>query len=470
MAQEYQSSTRQAPLQVTAVQALKAQLHGLLLRPGDEGYEIARKVWNAMIDRKPALIARCVDVADVRAAVTFARSQDLLVAVRGGGHNLPGNAVCDGGLVIDLSQMKGIQVDPVQRTARAEGGVLWGEFDHATQAFGLATTGGTVADTGIAGLTLGGGLGWLGGQYGLTCDNLRAAEVVTADGRVLTASATEHADLFWGLRGGGGNFGVVTAFEYQLHPVGPVLAGLALYPWAAAKTVLIGYRDFCRTLPDALNTVCVLLTSPTGEPAVALGVCYQGDLVAGERVLRPLRTLGSALVDQIRPMAYTDLQALVGGMILPGRQNYIKSSFLHELSDPVIDALVTHFAAVSSPLSVVVLQQLGNAANRVPAEATAFGHRDARYELLLQAIWLDQAEAERHIGWTRAGWEALQPFVTGGGYVNQMGTEAEEGTERIKAAYGPNYTRLAGLKEIYDPTNLFRLNANIRPTGSVLRI
>jgi FAD/FMN-containing dehydrogenase len=447
------------------LQHFRAGVRGALIRPGDASYDAARTVWNGMIDKRPALIVRCAGAADVISAVQCARTHRLLVSVRGGGHNIPGNAVCDGGLMIDLSGMKSVRVDPVRRTARAAGGVTWGEFDHETQAFGLATTGGTDATTGIAGLTLGGGLGWLAGKYGLACDTLLSVDLVTAEGRLLTASATENAELFWGVRGGGGNFGVVTSFEYRLHPVGPVLAGLVLYPFAQAKDMLRFYRDFSRAIPDELNTVGLLTTSPDGVPVAAMGVCYNGAIAAGEEILHPVRAFGTPLVEQIRPMPYTEIQRLVGAMVLPGRQNYIKSSFVTDISDAAIDTLVTHFMTVPSPLTVVGFQQLGNTANRARVDATAFSHREARYELLMHSIWLDPADSARNVQWTRTLAETMHPFTTGRPYVNQMGLEAEEGAERIKAAYGPHYERLVALKNTYDPTNLFRHNQNIKPTG-----
>jgi FAD/FMN-containing dehydrogenase len=403
-------------------------------------------------------------VADVIHAVHFARTHNLLVSVRGGGHNVAGNAVCEGGLMIDLAQMKSVRVDPLRRTARAEGGVTWGEFDHETQAFGLATTGGTDSTTGIAGLTLGGGLGWLAGRYGLACDNLLCVDIVTADGRFLVASATENADLFWGVRGGGGNFGVVTSFEYRLHPVGPVLAGPVLYPFERARDVLRFSRDFSSTIPDEVNTVCLLTTSPDGVPVVVIAACYNGAIEVGEKALKPLRAFGPPLADHLRPMPYTEIQSLVGSMNPPGRQNYWKSSFMKGISDEAVDTLVASCATVPSPLSQVVFQQLGNAANRVRNDDTAFNHRDARYELLMSSVWLDPGEYKVNVEWTRRLAEAMAPFTTGRAYVNQMGIEVEEGADRIKAAYGSNYERLVALKNKYDPTNLFRLNPNIKPT------
>jgi FAD/FMN-containing dehydrogenase len=453
-----------ATLTEAEVAAFQANVRGPLLRPGEAHYEEARRVWNGLIDRRPALIAQCAGVADVIQCVQFARTHGLLVSVRGGGHNVPGNAVCEGGLMIDLARMKGVRVDPTRRTVRAEGGVTWREFDHETQAFGLGTTGGAVSDTGIAGLTLGGGLGWLAGSYGLACDNLLAVDLVTADGRLLTASAEEHPDLFWAVRGGGGNFGVVTSFEYRLHPVGPVLAGRVLFPFSRAAEVLKWYRDFSATIPDALNTIGGLTTAPDGTKVVAMLVCYHGPLAAGERVLRPLRTFGPPLVDEIRPRPYREVQTLLDAASPRGRRYYVKAAFVEAISDGAIDTLVSHFAAVPSPFSLLAFQQLGNAARRVPPEATAFYHRGAMYEWFVQAAWSDPADDDGNIRWARAVAGAMLQFTTGRGYVNHLGPEAVEGLEPIRAAYGPNYDRLVALKNRYDPTNLFRLNPNIKPT------
>jgi len=451
-------------IEAAAVERFKASLRGEMLRAGDDGYDEARKVWNGMIDKRPALIARCAGVADVISAIAFARTHRLLVSVRGGGHNIPGNAVCEGGLMIDLARMRSVRVDPGRRTARAEGGVTWGEFDRETQALGLATTGGSVSDTGIGGLTLGGGLGWLAGRYGLSCDNLLSADVVTADGKLLAASATENADLFWGLRGGGGNFGVVTSFEYRLHAVGPLLAGMVIHPFPRAKEALAFYRDFAKAIPDEVNTMGGLLTSPDGDLVVVIAVCYNGSLEAGEKVLRPLREFGPPVADQIRPMAYHEVQTLFDGATVRGRRYYIKSSFMQSISDGAIDTLVARFSAVPSPLSFVFFQQLGNAANRVSAEETAFSHRGALCEWGCLSSWTDPADDGGNIRWTRELAEAMQTFSAGGAYITQMGLEDEEGAERIQAAYGPNYQRLAALKHKYDATNLFRHNQNIRPT------
>jgi FAD/FMN-containing dehydrogenase len=451
-------------LTATAIEAFRTTLRGELLCPVDAGYETARKVWNGMIDRRPALIARCAGVADVIQCVQFARAHSLLVAVRGGGHNVAGHAVCDGGLMIDLSRMKGLRVDPVHRTARAEPGLTWGEFDRETQAFGLATPGGFVSTTGIAGLTLGGGWGWLARSYGLASDNLRSVDLITADGRFLTASATEHADLFWGVRGGGGNFGIVTAFEYQLHPVGPVLGGVVIHPFARAKAVLQFHREFTRTAPDALTCYAGLGTSPAGDPVAIIRVCYNGPIAEGERVLRPIRAFGPPLADHIGPMAYPALQRLYDAGYPSGLHVYWKSNFLTELSDDAIDTMVAHGATRPSPRCGMALDELGGAVSRVAPDETAFAHRHVRYDLIITGVCTDPAEAEACIRWARECWEAMQPFSTGGVYVNYLGPEADEGAERVQAAYGPaKYARLVALKNTYDPTNFFRLNQNIKP-------
>ena len=447
------------------VEDFRSSLRGEMICPGDAGYDEARKVWNGMIDRRPGLIVRCAGVSDVINSVNFARTNDLLVAVRGGGHNVRGNAVCDGGIVIDMSQMKGIRVDPRRRTARAQAGLTWLDYDIETQAFGLASPGGTVSDTGIAGLTLGGGIGWLSGKHGLACDNLLSVDMVTADGRFLTASPTENADLFWGVRGGGGNFGVVTSFEYQLHPVGPVLAGLLVHPFEKAKEVLEIYRDLSSTFPDEINTLAGFLSLPDGTPAVGILVCYNGPLESGEKALRPLREFGSPLSDEIRPMAYTELQTLLDEAVPSGRQYYFKSSFTRDINDEIIEALVDYYSKATSPLSIVMFQQMGGATGRVGEGETAFSHRDARYDFVIAAAWEDPGESEVHIRWARDLWEAIERFTTGGSYINHLGLEAEEGSDQIKAGYGGNYERLIALKNKYDPTNLFRHNPNIKPTG-----
>jgi FAD/FMN-containing dehydrogenase len=444
------------------VQELETDFRGALLRPGDKEYDAARRVWNGMIDRRPALIARCTGVADVLGALRAARAQDLRIAVRGGGHNVAGNAVCDGGIVIDLSPMKGIRVDPAARTVRAQPGLTWGEFDRETQLFGLAVTGGHVSTTGIGGLTLGGGIGWLMRKYGLTCDNLLSADLVTADGQCLTASASQNADLFWGIRGGGGNFGIVTSFEYQLHPVGPLLAGLLIYPLGQAREVLRHYRELTSTAPDALGTIAALATLPDGTPAVVLIVAYNGRIEDGERLLHPLRTFGPPLADQVGPMSYMALQSISEHFNPPGLRNYNRSDYLQALSDDAIATMVEHFATVPTPQTHIVIEHLGGAVRRSGPDDTAVAYREAPYNMLTVGIWEDPVADAQNIRWARALWERMQPFSAGGAYINYMG---DEGEDRVRAAYSPaKYERLVGLKNRYDPTNMFRLNQNIKPT------
>lgn len=448
-----------------AGQAFRAGLRGDLLGPGDRGYDAARKVWNGMVDRRPALIARCAGAADVIRCVRFAREHDLLVSVRGGGHNYAGKAVCDGGLMIDLSPMKGIRVDPARRSAWAQAGLRLGEFDRETQAFGLATTLGVNTDTGIAGLTLGGGYGWLAGKHGLACDNLLAVEIVTADGRLLTASDREHPDLFWGVRGAGANLGIVTAFEYRLHEVGPVLGGMVLHPLSRAKQVLRFFDDFSRSAPDELTTVGLLLTAPDGTPAVATAVCYSGPLDRGEELLRPLRTLAAPLADLVAPQPYVQMQTLFDEAWPPGRLYYNKAHNIRALTDDAIELLVGYARATPTPQSAIALQQLHGAAARVPATATAFPHRFDHYDLLFHPGSDVPSDCAKMIQWAREGWEALRPLAESSVYVNALEDSTEEGELRVREAYGPNYARLLELKRTYDPDNVFRLNVNLRPAG-----
>lgn len=461
--------TLYSPLDAARIEEFRAQFGGEVFTAADEGYDIHRTVWNAMIDKHPALIARCHGVADVITAVAFARQHSLLTAVRGGGHNVAGNAVCDDGLVIDLSPMKGIRVDPAARTVRAQGGVTWGEFDRETQAFGLATTGGLVSSTGMAGFTLGGGIGWLTRKYGLACDNLRSVDLVTAEGRFLTASRTEHADLLWGVRGGGGNFGIVTAFEYDLHPLSTVLGGWVLYPAEQAREILRGLRTSLASAPDELTTVARLFTVPVVEMAppllqnkqvVAIGVCHCGPLEEAEAVVRSLRSLGTVLADLIAPVPYRVLQSMTDAFTPPGLHHYWRSDFLRALDEQTIETILEQVAGKTSPLSAIDIHQMGGAAGRISAEATAFGHRDAPFLVNEMATWTDPHEAARHIAWARGLSAVLQPF-SAGTYVNFL---AHEGAEVTKVAYTPaSYDRLVALKTTYDPTNLFRLNQNILP-------
>jgi FAD/FMN-containing dehydrogenase len=414
-----------------------------------------------MFDRRPAAIVRCAGPADVVRAVNFARQHRVPLAVRGGGHSFPGHSVCDDGLVIDLSPMKGIRVDPVARTARAEAGVKWLDFDSETQAFGLATTGGTASDTGIAGLTLGGGLGWLSSKHGLTVDNLISADVVLADGRFVTARATEHADLFWGLRGGSGNFGVVTSFEYQLHVVGPtIVGGMVAYPLGKAKDVLRFYREFNKAAPDELTTYAAFVTPPGGETVVALACCYSGPADKGEEVVRPLKAFGPPAQDQLGPMLYVALQRMFDEGFATGSYYYATGTFLADLTDAAIDVFADYAATKPSPLSGVLVQTVRGAAGRVPSDAMAFAHRGLPYSPVIVSQWLEAVDAEKNIVWARDFGRALQALAGGGVYVNDLG---HDDTDRVRAAYGANYQRLAVLKKKYDPENLFHLNPNIKP-------
>jgi FAD/FMN-containing dehydrogenase len=440
---------------------LASQLEGNLILPDHAHYDDARHVWNGMIDKRPLAIARCVSQPDVAAAIQFAVSHGLPLAVRGGGHNVAGNAVCDGGLVIDLSAMKKIRVDAENRRVRAGGGVVWGELDAATQQHGLATTGGLMSTTGIAGFTLGGGLGNLMRSYGLACDNLLAVDIVTASGEHLTASPYVNEDLFWAVRGGGGNFGVVTAFEFRLHEVGPsLLAGSVVYPLAQARDVLRFYREWTQAAPDALIVYAGLRVTDAGAPVVGLRAVYNGPLEAAARVFDPLRRFGTPLIDDIRPRSYLEIQRLVDPLFPPGRLNYWKANFLDELSDELIDSMVGAFASVPSRYSSIAIEQMGGGVARVGQTDTAFQHRGAAFSLLLLGGWDDPSASEANIAWVRELWERTRPLASPGVYVNYLGTE---GDERIHDAYGVNYARLVEIKQKYDPDNIFRLNQNIRP-------
>jgi FAD/FMN-containing dehydrogenase len=448
-----------------ALRNLESGLRGEVLRPGHRDYDHARAVFNAMIDKHPALIIRCREVSDILRALDFAHRHDLVVAVRGGGHNVAGKAVCDHGMVIDLSPMKAIQVDPGARTVRAEPGLTWGEFDRVTQAHGLATTGGFVSTTGIAGLTLGGGLGWLMRKHGLACDNLQSVEIVTADGQQRRADATENPDLFWAVRGGGGNFGIVTAFQYQLQPVGQLVAGAVFFPLEQARDVLRFYRELMAAAPDELIAYALFLTSPDGVPMFAIAACYVGPLETGEQALRPIRRFGRPVADSVRPMSYLEMQSMFDPGFPSGRLNHWKSSVLPDLHDEAIDILVANSAAVPSPLSAWALEPFGGAVGRVGSDETAFTHRRARYNLVIVGMWTDPAESPTNIRWTRELWSAMQPFSSEAVYVNYL--DADE-TDRVPEAYGAaTYQRLRHLKERYDPGNFFRINQNIGPGGRV---
>ncbi len=450
-----------ADLNKASIRDLRRRVRGSILLPGEDGYDRARRVRNGMIDKRPALIVRCAGAADVVEAVGFARTNSLLTSVRGGGHSASGNAVCDDGIMIDLSAMKGIRVDPSRGIARAEPGVLLGEFDRETQAFDMATTAGVVSTTGMAGLTLGGGIGFLGRRYGLACDNLLSIDLVTADGRLITASADENSDLFWGIRGGGGNFGIATSFEYRLHRVGPmVLGGSVVYSFDKARNVLKFYREYSRAAPDELSVNMALATSPDGGLVAAISICYIGSIQEGERVLAPLRKFGDPQACTIGPVSYLDVQRAGDRSFPHGLQYYWKSGFVIQISDAAIDALVERFPTVSSPLSLVGFQHYGGAVERIGQAETAFAHREAQYDFLIISKWSDRTESESHVGWARQTWQMMQQFTTGGFYVNNL---LDEDASRIRAAYGGNFERLVALKRKYDPTNLFRLNANVPP-------
>ena len=445
----------------TAMEQLRQGLQGEVVLPTDAGYDRARAVWNGAIDKRPAAIVFCANSDDVVHAVTHARSQACLVAVRSGGHNVAGLSVCDGGMVIDLSRMKKMIVDPERRIARAEAGLNLGEFDAATQAHGLATTMGVNGDTGIAGLTLGGGLGKLGRKHGLSCDNLIAAEIVTADGQLLRTSANEHPDLFWALRGGGGNFGIVTAFEYRLHVLGPtLLVGSVLHAYDQAREAMRFYDKFSRDAPDEVSVDAALVTLPSGDRAFSISACYVGSPEAGEPVIAPLMKFGHPIESRLQAIPYLQIQTASDSLFPRGRRYYWKAQFLREISDGAIDALLDSYARAPNHSSLLVFQQVGGAIARVPASASPYANRDADFDCFPIAIWDNPVDDEVSIRWARDLWNAVRPFSTGGVYVNNLG---DEGDERVRDAYGGNYARLAAIKKQYDPTNFFRLNQNIRP-------
>ncbi|HKC74816.1 MAG TPA: FAD-binding oxidoreductase [Chloroflexota bacterium] len=471
--------TTQAPIATTlekaTVQDLRSRMRGAVIQPGDPGYEPARRVYNAMIDRHPALITHCADVADVISAVNFARQHQLTLAVRGGGHNGAGLGTCDGGLVIDLSRMKGIRVDPTKRTVRVEGGCTWGDVDHATHPFGLATPSGFISSTGVGGLTLGGGIGYLSRTYGLTIDNLLGVDMVLADGSVVTANAQQNADLFWALRGGGGNFGVVTSFLFRLHPVSTVYGGPMLWPMEAAADLLRFWRDFILAAPENINGWFGFVTVPPAPPfpeplhlkkMCVIVWCYTGPLDQAEATFKPIRAFGPPAVDFAGPIPWPALQSMFDALYPPGLQWYWKADFFAALSDPAIDLHVTYGAQLPTMHSTMHLYPINGAAQRVGRDETAFSFRDATFAEVVVGVDPDPANNERMIQWAKDYWLALHPYSAGGGYVNMM---MDEGEDRVKAAYRENYARLAQVKATYDPTNLFHLNQNIRPATEVRR-
>jgi FAD/FMN-containing dehydrogenase len=454
-----------------AVQALRSRLRGDLIQPGDPSYETDRRVYNGMIDRRPALIARCVDVADVIAAVTFARQHELTLAVRGGGHSGPGLGVCDDGLVIDLSRMRGIHVDPAERTARVEGGCTWGDVDHATHPFGLATPSGFISTTGVGGLTLGGGIGYLTRSHGLTIDNLLGVDVVLADGRVVTADAEQHADLFWAVRGGGGNFGVVTSFLFRLHPISTVYGGPMLWPLEKAPELLRFWRDFILSAPENINGWFAFATVPPvpafpealhGHKGCLIVWCYTGPLEQAEATFAPIRAAHPPVVDHAGPIPWPALQSLFDALYPPGLQWYWKADFFKDLTDAAIGLHTAYAAQLPTPHSSMHLYPINGAAHRAGRTDTAFSFRDANFAEVMVGVDPDPANNERMTQWAKDYWLALHPHAAGGGYVNMM---MDEGDDRVRAAYRDNYDRLAAIKARYDPANLFRVNQNIIPAA-----
>jgi FAD/FMN-containing dehydrogenase len=457
-------------LQAGKIEELRGGFKGEILLPSDGAYDSARQIWNAMIQKRPAVIAQCAITSDVVRAVNFARDNRLLLAVRGGGHNIAGNAMCDDGLVIDLSKMKAAQVDPAARRVTIEGGATLADLDAATQAYGLATPVGINSTTGIAGLTLGGGFGWLSRKYGMTVDNLESAEVVTAAGEVVRTSATEQPDLFWALRGGGGNYGVVTRFEFRLHPVGPdVLSGLIVYPISEAKSVLQQYRDFMASAPEELNVWTVMRAAPPlpflpasvhGQGMIALALIYAGDPKQGEAIIEPLRKFGTPLGEHVGVQPYVAWQQTFDPLLTPGARNYWKSHNFTTLEDGLFDVVVEYVGNLPSPQCEIFFGAIGGATMRPAADSMAYAQRDAKFVMNFHGRWEDPVDDERCIRWARDFFNATAPFASGGVYVNFM--TADE-ADRVRSAYGPNYDRLVQVKRKYDANNLFRMNQNIAP-------
>jgi FAD/FMN-containing dehydrogenase len=463
----------EATIDDATIQQLETNFGGQLLTSGAPEYDEARELFNAMIDRRPALIARCSGVSDVMAAVRLAREQGLELAIRGGGHSAPGHSVCDGGLVVDVSPMKGVRVDPAARTAWAQAGLNWGELDRETQAFGLAVTGGRVPSTGVAGLTLGGGSGWIERKYGFTVDSLLSVELVTADGRFVKASEDENPELFWALRGGGGNFGVVTAFEFRLHEVGPILyGGMLLFGVEAAADLMKAYRAFMEGAPDEICGGCAILCAPPeefvpepvrGKPVLGVICCYVGPPAAGARAFAPLKEWGPAL-DLTGPIPYAAVQRLIEPGNLPGRRQYWKAGFLREMSDEAIGTFISHATDVRSPFTQSVMLPIGGAIARVAEDATPLSYRDAKWNYHLLSQWEDPADDERNIAWTRAFDRAMGSYAEEGVYLNFLSDLPED---ILEASFGPEkYARLVAVKDEYDPENVFALNTNIKPSGA----
>jgi len=449
---------------------LKRDIKGNVLLPGDDNYDKSRSIWNGMIDRHPAVIVQCKDADDVPPAIRFAKENDLTISILGGGHHIAGNSLCDDGLVINFSNMRNVRVDTKTRRAFVEPGATLGDFDKAVQAYGLSTPTGINSTTGISGLTLGGGFGWLTRKYGMTIDNLLSARIVTADGRKLHVSKKEHPDLFWAIRGGGGNFGVVTEFEYDLHPVGPeVLAGLLVFPFAQAKKILKEYRNFVATIPESFNAWVVVRHAPPlpflpekvhGKMVLVIPVFYDGDFSEGERLISTIKTFGDLLGEHVGPQPYTDWQQAFDPLLTPGARNYWKSHNFIELKDGVFDAVIEYAESMPSPHCEIFIGLITGAPNQVPQNATAYSARDANYIMNVHGRWEKSTDDKKCISWARAFFKAAAPFSSGGGYVNFM---TEEESERVKAAYGSNYDRLVKIKTKYDPENIFHMNQNIKP-------
>jgi FAD/FMN-containing dehydrogenase len=447
-----------------SVDQLAPTFTGQLLQPADAGYDQARRVHNGLIDKRPAIVARCRGTADVADAVKLARSMNLEIAVRGGGHNVGGRGTIDGGVMIDLAPMKGIYVDPAKRTGRAQGGVLWTEFNRETQIHGLATTGGVVGTTGLAGLTLGGGLGWLMPKYGLALDNLRSAEMVMADGSVVRAAADENPDLFWAIRGGGGNFGIAASLEYALHPVGPMITGgLVAHPVQKARDVLRFFRETCATLPDEMMMAAGLVTAPdgSGNKLAAMLAAHCGSPVQGEAAVKPIKAFGPPVMDAMGPISYCQQNGLLDASLPKGALNYWKSHFLTDLSDDAIGAIIDAFAKCQSPMSQIVVEHFHGAASRVPVQDTACAMRITGFNVVIISQWSDPRENDRHIGWCRDTYKALGPYLGSTRYVNYL--DVDEAGDPAAVAYGANFSRLRELKGKYDPENVFHVNVNIRP-------
>ena len=453
-------------MSITAsLEQLAPTFTGRFLQPADDAYDEARRVHNGLVDKRPALIARCHGTADVADAVKLARTLNLEVAVRGGGHNVAGHGTVDGGMMIDLAPMKGMHVDPAGKSARAQGGVLWKEFNRETQLHGLATTGGVVASTGVAGLTLGGGIGWLMPKYGLALDNLRSAEVVMADGSVRRAAADENADLFWAIRGGGGNFGIAASLEFTVHPVGPIVTGgLAAHPLQKGREVLSFFRDVCASAPDELMLAAGMLTAPDGSGAKLVGIIplHCGSLADGEKAVKPIKSFGPPVMDMIGPIPYCTHNTLLDPSFPKGALNYWKASFLTALTDDAIGTLLDRFSACPSPMSQIVIEHFHGKASRVPVGDTACGMRVAGFNVVLISQWADASQNDTHIAWCRETYAALQPYLAGTRYLNYLAID-EADDAAAAAAYGPNVARLRELKTKYDPDNFFRGNVNIRP-------